>query len=138
MPCTFITVGPNLHRCGACGLQVSSPHPAEQIHARCRGTARLSSPQAGRTIAHPTSLASDVAQYLLNGQAGVSAVEIERRLAVCRGCESFTGDNCRRLCVCCARQRDWFWGLVGFGRNPQHCPRGRWERKGEGGGRKAE
>lgn len=46
-----------------------------------------------------------------HGRLGVTFVEIERRLAMCRGCEQFTQTGCRN-CTCSQGQEAWMAGLI--------------------------
>jgi hypothetical protein len=91
--------------CGACGRQ-------HRIRlARAPRRVCTSAQQASRGNA--ARLARDIEAAVLNRWAGLTAAEIERRLAVCRseGCrEKFTGYGCRN-CTC-RHERAWFAGLI--------------------------
>jgi hypothetical protein len=119
--CQFVALDGDRRACRICGFALRSRHAPQQIHRRC--------PQGDPgPEKQPESLAAEVAAYCSSGQAGRSAAQIERRLAACRPCELFTGNNCRAMDVSCCRSRDWIWALVGFGAAPKDCPRGNWEK----------
>lgn len=81
-------------------------------------------------------LSRDIEAILANGEAGVTAVEIERRLAACRAesCrERFTGYGCR-LCGCTIGVRAWLNGLTARvnGEKRWFCTERRWMPEGMG------
>lgn len=119
--CHFVPLSGALHRCVHCGQRLTSPHPSERIYARCRGhlapshlaPAEHTGGEAARTPEQlAAALAADVRQYTLNRLTRATPVDIEAKLAVCRACSDFLGDNCRRYADCCAHARDWVWALV--------------------------
>jgi len=125
--------------CRRCGrvVETARPYRTEQVHARCRHRMTPSprhpvTPSPRHPVipspppANPQSaifdLQSAISTHLLNGTAGRSAVEIEALLAICRQCEEFTGDGCRRWCGCTSRTC-WIRALVRYRGRRLDCPK---------------
>jgi hypothetical protein len=49
---------------------------------------------------------------IAHGLATLSAVEIERRLAACRVCPSYSDDRCTKYCVGCSGVQSWLHRLT--------------------------
>ncbi|MGA2035793.1 MAG: hypothetical protein ABSG68_26390 [Thermoguttaceae bacterium] len=96
MDCPLILVG-NTWQCPDCGRRVPAA-TADPPRATCQSPAG------------PELRAARLAERIAATTPGVTAAEIERRLAVCRPCESFYGDGCA-ACQCADRSA-WFAGLI--------------------------
>jgi hypothetical protein len=102
MECVFTTIGPDLHRCTACGFVARSSHSPARIHRRCE-----------RADGSPTEEESPLAR--------------ERR-KVCGWCEEYVNGLCGlllRSLYCpqeaAALHRECLSGSEG---DPLGCPRG--------------
>jgi hypothetical protein len=107
--CRFQTIAPATHRCSQCNFITHSRLRPERLDRKC---------PAG-------DLAGQIAARLR-----ASGAEIERRLAICRPCENFLGDNCRLMKVTpdCPRELNstYLDALCGVDGDCIGCPQGRW------------
>ena len=133
MDCRFFHVADDLFRCGACGRSIRSPHPPERIHRQCSGERGVGSGENSQNtpprVSPLPTLLSSLASYVLNHEAGIDSLAIEARLAVCRACDRFTGENCLAFWTCCTRARDFLWALVALEGHNRGCPLGKWHTK---------
>ena len=74
----------------------------------------------GPDAARDRALVARIDQAIVNGQANRSPVDVERCLAICRGCEQFTGDNCRRMFRSCSTRDTWIRALLILRGRPTH------------------
>ncbi|MGD0897979.1 MAG: hypothetical protein ABR915_09080 [Thermoguttaceae bacterium] len=109
MFCRLVQLPTGRWHCPACDPEAGRTVPIAGARRHCRvpsGRPLAASQLAAR------ALAIELTEAHANGRLGVSMVEIERRLAVCRRCGDFRGAGCRVFSRRYAACRAWFWALA--------------------------
>lgn len=107
-------------RCDVCGMDMEVLDGRMFVVHACRADPPPAMPSLAQRAATFTQAA---ARHVAAGMPRASDEEIERRFAICQGCEYYDGSACRKCGCCVSRERRFLSKLAWAG---EQCPVGKW------------